>query len=100
MERLINVALSNFSDLPPSLVETGAGNKAVERVTIDLAKLYHHYYLDAFDNTPPDPDPVHFEHLRFLCPTKDFCLLGEGIGASSYTKRNKSTELGCAFCRW
>lgn len=100
MERKIQLALSRFPVTPNSLRETPANDSPRTEISVNLANLYHHYYLDSFERRPPDPDPAQFEHLRFLLPTDDFRLSGDGIGASTSVRRHRSNELGQAFCRW
>src|ERR1700680_2452043 len=99
MQRTIEVALNAFEAVPPGLQMPELGG-VVDTVTVDLANLYHHYYMDSYDCQPPDPDPAHFEYLRFLATSRDFRLLGDGIGSSVSKRRHASNELGQAFCRW
>src|SRR5690348_6853685 len=100
MERVLKLALNNFDTTPPSLQDADGTGKPVTEVTVNLASLYHHYYLDFYGHAPPDPDPTRFEYLRFLSPTADFRLSGEGIGDCTVIRRHSSTALGQAFCRW
>ena len=97
MERTVALSLNNFVSLPPTLC--GASNIAIDEIKIDLANLYHHYYLDSYGITPPDPDPAHFEYARFICPDEHFRIAGGGLGISTAARRGRSTDLGQAFCR-
>jgi hypothetical protein len=99
MEKTLKLSLNRFTAIPSSLRNGSAVNCPAPEITIQLADLYLHYYLDSFGRTPPDPDPAQFEYLRFLLPTKDFRVRGDGIGASIVTRRHSSTALGQAFCR-
>jgi hypothetical protein len=56
--------------------------------------------MDTYGIAPPLPDPTHFEHVQFLTSEPSFRILGDGIGQGTTARRNKSTELGQAFCRW
>lgn len=69
-------------------------------IDLDLAALYHHFYLDTYGIEPPSPDPAQFEHMRFLMPSDEFRFQGDGVGASTNAMRSKSSEMGQAFCRW
>ncbi|MGO4309128.1 hypothetical protein AB4Z35_04500 [Pseudomonas sp. KB_15] len=99
MKRSLHLALSQYKPIPSSLQGAGIG-KTKEVIDVDLAGLYHHYYLDTLGTEPPSPDPAQFEHLRFLMPSEDLRFQGEGVGASTNAKRSKSSEMGQAFCRW
>jgi len=100
MERSIDLALNRFASIPASLRVHPSVNQSKQDIQINLTALYHHYYLDSYGQVPPDPDPCHFEYLRFLSNSRDFRLLGDDIGASTVARRHSSTELGQAFCRW
>jgi hypothetical protein len=99
MQKTLTLALNRFATIPHSLREEAATNSPRREIDFNLGSLYHHYYLDSYGRTPPDPDPAQFEYLRFLLPTGDFRLRGDGIGASTVTRRHSSTALGQAFCR-
>jgi hypothetical protein len=99
MEKTLKLALNRFTAIPSSLRNGTALNCPAAEITIQLADLYLHYYLDSFGRTPPDPDPAQFEYLRFLLATKEFRVRGDAIGASTVTRRHSSTALGQAFCR-
>lgn len=100
MERTIGLALNKYSVVPHTLRAHPTKNLAASSIKVGLAGLFHHYYLDSFGTTPPEPDPVQFEHVRFLLPCSDFRFQGSGLGISPAIKRSRSTELGQAFCRW
>lgn len=99
MQKTLALALNRFATIPHSLREEAATNTPRVEITFDLGSLYHHYYLDSYGRTPPDPDPAQFEYLRFLLPTTDFRLRGDGIATSTVIRRHSSTALGQAFCR-
>lgn len=99
MNRTLRLALKDFAMVPNSLRQNPANNVARPDISFDLAGLYHHYYLDCYDRTPPDPDPAQFEYLRFVMPSSDFRLTGDGIGSPTTKRRHSSNELGQAFCR-
>ncbi|HKS74961.1 MAG TPA: hypothetical protein VJQ82_17270 [Terriglobales bacterium] len=99
MERTLKLALNKFDQVPKSLID-GKSGCPLEEITVNLTSLYHHYYLDSYGRIPPDPDPAQFEYLRFLLPTSDFRLKGDGIGVCTAVRRHSSTALGQAFCRW
>jgi hypothetical protein len=75
-------------------------NAARLEIDINVAELFHHYYLDTRGHRPPDPDPTLFEHLSFFLPQKHLRLRGAGFGTYREFRRNRSNELGHAFCRW
>jgi hypothetical protein len=98
MERLLKLALNKFNEVPATLKHPASG-AAVSEFNVNLASVYHHYYLDTHGCVPPDPDPAHFEPVRFLAATDDFRFLGNGLGVGTMVRRNRSSELGGAFCR-
>lgn len=100
MQKTLGLALNKFGVIPSSLRESAPVNSARPNLTVSLSGLYHHYYLDTYEQSPPNPDPAQFEYLRFLVPTDEFRVRGGGIGASTVARRNRSTDLGQAFCRW
>ena len=100
MEKTIALALNKFPSVPLTFRETPTNDVARKEVQINLADLFHHYYQDLYGRSPPNPDPAQFEHLRFLVPEEGFRMQGDGIGVSTAVRRNRSTELGQAFCRW
>jgi hypothetical protein len=98
--KTVHLKLKDFPTIPPTL--QGAGGTAKPALDIDLADLFHHYYLDGRGVSPPDPDPVHFEHVRYLLPCPDFRFQRDGLGVAGNTNAriSNSTQLGQAFCRW
>jgi hypothetical protein len=100
MERTIALALNKFPSVPLTLRETPTNDTARKEIRINLADLFHHYYHNSYGRSPPNPDPAQFEHLRFLVPEEGFRIQGDGIGISTAVRRNRSIELGQAFCRW
>lgn len=99
MNRKLQLALNKYQPIPPTLQGANA-QSAKPIIDLDLAALYHHYYLDTYDTQPPSPDPAQFEHMRFLTPHDDLRFQGAGVGASTNARRGKSSEMGQAFCRW
>jgi hypothetical protein len=99
MERTLRLSLNHFDPVPERLLEVPSSNTARENIPINLASLYHQYYLDSFGVAPPDPDPTNFEHLRFFVPGSELRLRSDGIGIHPEIRRHKSNELGQAFCR-
>lgn len=100
MEKEVRLLLNRFPKLPFSLSESGKGDSPRTSLEVNLANLFHHYWLDSYGVAPPNPDPVHFEHLQFLVNTEEFRIRGSGIGEPTHIRRNRSQELGHAFCRW
>jgi hypothetical protein len=100
LSRFIGLALNKFPTTPNTLREKPSVDGARGDIVVNLASIYHHYYLDKHGRVPPDPDPAHFEHLQYLTPDPEFRVLGEGLGPSTASRRNQSSELGHAFCRW
>lgn len=100
MDKRLQLRLNNYAQIPRSLADLSNAAVPTSDVSVDLAKLYHHLYLDSYGASPPNPDPAYFEHARFMTSDYDFRLLGNGIGASTSARRSKSSELGQAFCRW
>ncbi len=99
MERTLRLSLNQFENVPDLLRPFPEKDLAYSGILVNLANLYHQYYLDSYNSGPPNPDPATFEHLRFLAATSDFRLLGDGIGVHPGIRRHKSNELGQAFCR-
>jgi len=100
MQKTIRLLLNRFPNLPVSLQESANANYPKETLEVNLATLFHHYWLDSYNAAPPDPDPAHFEHLRFLVNSEEFRIQDTGIGIPTHIRRNRSQELGHAFCRW
>lgn len=98
MYKSIEIALSKFDEVPLNL-QGAQADSIVPKVILDLANLYHHYWMDFYDETPPDPNPTNFEYLKYLMPCEDFRSYGDGIGANTNAKRITSNRLGQAFCR-
>ncbi|PMQ13047.1 hypothetical protein PseAD21_05140 [Pseudomonas sp. AD21] len=99
MKKKLYLALNKYKPIPPTL-QGATKEKAKTVIDLDLAGLYHHFYLDTYGTQPPFPDPAQFEHMRFLMPDDEFRFQGDGVGASTNAKRSKSSEMGQAFCRW
>lgn len=99
MEKIIKLALNKYAPIPDSLQNRSSGSAAID-IPIDMAALFHHYYLDTRGHAPPDPDPAHFEHLSFFCADPHLRLKGDGIGTSLAFRISRSNDLGQAFCRW
>lgn len=100
MRKSVRVALNKFPDVPASLQDPTAPGSPVSEIMVDLADLYHHYFLQSYDKSPPNPDPAQFEHVRYLEPSTAFRFQPNGLGANKTKKQNNSNELGEAFCRW
>jgi hypothetical protein len=100
MEKTIGLALNKFNPVPASLRSVPAQNTPRTEIIVNLASLYHHYYVGSYGRFPPDPDPVHFEHLQLLLADREFRARGRGLAASIEASRNRSNDLGHAFCRW
>lgn len=100
MRKTLRLALNRYAPIPVTLREDPAIDVAKVEISVNVASLYHHYFLDSFDIAPPNPDPAQFEHTQFLLPTAEFRFQGNGLGASPAIRRHRSNELGQAFCRW
>lgn len=100
MQKTIGLALSEYDPIPVSLLAPAQSNEPVEELTVDPARLFHHYYLDTRGYAPPDPDPAQFEHLRLLLPCTEIRVRGDGFGKGVAFRKHRSNELGQAFCRW
>lgn len=100
MQKSVKVALNKFPSVPASLDNPADPGSPVPEIMVDLADLYHHYYLQSYDRVPPNPDPAQFEHVRYLEPCTAFRFQPNGLGANKTKKQNNSNELGEAFCRW
>lgn len=95
--KTVQLRLSKFPVIPNSL-KSPNGSAALS-IGIDLAKLYHHYYIDSRGMAPPNPDPAEFEHIRYLMNCPEFRFQRNGLGTNKTFRGNKSNELGQAFCR-
>jgi hypothetical protein len=100
MHKTIKLSLKDFGTIPNSLRVEPKINSPVSEVVIDLARLYHHYYLDTRGFALPNPDPAQFEHLGLLLPCAELRVRGEGFGVGAAFRQHRSNELGQAFCRW
>lgn len=100
MHKTLRLALNKYSQVPRELRLAPSINTPKPTIEVDLAALYHHYFLDSFGTEPPDPDPAKFEHAQFLLPTPEFRFQGNGLGIAPAIRRHRSNELGQAFCRW
>jgi len=100
MQKSVRLALNKFPAVPASLEDPAKPGNPVQSVMVDLADLYHHYYLQSYDKAPPNPNPAEFEHVRYLEPCTAFRFQPNGLGANKTKKQNNSNELGEAFCRW
>ncbi|MBN9319758.1 MAG: hypothetical protein J0I28_08760 [Caulobacterales bacterium] len=99
MLKTVKLALSQFpKPLPDNLL--GPEGAPLTEIEVNLGDLFHHYYLDSWGMTPPNPDPAHFEHVQFLLPSQEFRFSSQWAGLNKTFKGNKSNELGQAFCRW
>lgn len=99
MKKTINLKLNKFPSTPNVLLDPTRPGMALTNISINLASLYHHYYLDTHGKAPPNPDPANFEYVEFLASCGDFRYVCRGLGTSATSKRNKSYEMGQAFCR-
>lgn len=99
MLKTVRLALNAFPSTPSSLVNPATG-LAVPQVSVELADLYHQFYVDTYAEGPPDPDPAHFEHAHHLLPCQDFRFKWNGLGVNKTAKASASNRLGQAFCRW
>ncbi|NEJ17719.1 hypothetical protein GR211_33265 [Rhizobium leguminosarum] len=98
MFKTINIAINKFPVTPPLLMDaSGAVRSSLD---INLAALYHHYYLDCYGRVPPNPDPAQFEHVQLLTTQTELRVRGDGLGANPATRQHRSNELGQAFFRW
>jgi hypothetical protein len=100
MQKSVKLALHKFPAVPTSLDNPAKPGHPVSEIMVDLADLYHHYYLQSYDRAPPNPNPAEFEHVRYLEPGIAFRFQPNGLGANKTKKQNNSNELGEAFCRW
>ena len=100
MYRTIQLKLNNFNPIPCLLLTAPSGTAPIDRLPVDLANLYHHYYLDNHHYKYPTPDPSNFECLQFLTNDRDFRFIDEGFGHTKQARGNRSSELGQTFCRY
>ncbi len=99
MEKTLQFSLNKINLIPNSLRAISSQNIPGSDLPVNLTSLYHHYYLDSYDRTPPNPDPAQFEYLPFISSNKDFRLTGDGLGANTNKRRSNSSSLGQALCR-
>lgn len=100
MNKEIDFRLNKFNTTPNTLRKDPTANDPKTTTTIDLCRLFHHYYLDSYGVTPPNPNHANFEYLRFLSSCRDFRFVNDGPASSKGKKRTISMELGQAFCRY
>lgn len=80
MQKSVRLRLNKFPAVPASLQDPAKPGNPVQEIMVDLADLYHHYYLQSYDRAPPDPDPAQFEHVRYLEPCSAFRFQPNGLG--------------------
>jgi hypothetical protein len=99
MNKTIRFVLNDFPCVPHRLRKIAAIDAATDTFVVDLARLYHHYFVDNFD---AKTTLLHsnFEYLNQLSETRDFRFLDNSIGRNKYKKRSISSELGQASCRY
>lgn len=100
MRKSINLALNKYTLVPDSLKSDPAKNTPIDEIDVDLARLFHHYYLDTRGHAPPNPDPAQFEYLSLFLPCTELRVRGDGFGISVTFRQATSNQLGQAFCRW
>lgn len=100
MQRTVAIHLKDVHNVPQSLRADPTANRACLDTEVNLARLFHHYYLDSFPAGPPKPDPSRFEYLELIAPGDWFRFLRHVSEASTVKKRGISIDLGQAFCRW
>ena len=54
MNKSIDFELNKFPVIPHGLRENPSIDIADKSFIIDLARLYHHYYVDCYGSTPPN----------------------------------------------
>ena len=100
MQRSIKLFLNKFDVIPNTLRAKSNVDVAAKEVDVDLARLYHHYFMDTRGVALPDPDPAQFEHLALMLPISEFRVRGDGFGVATTFRRHRCNEMGQAFCRW
>jgi hypothetical protein len=55
MERTLDLYLKDVPVVPAQLRLSPQTNTAVTETTVDLGRLYHHYYMDGYEVSPPNP---------------------------------------------
>lgn len=69
-------------------------------LSVDLVDLYLHHFFDKWERIPPNPDPVHFDHVRYLMPTPDFLVSTEWIRGLHNVSRQHVKRTWASICRW
>lgn len=100
MRRTVKIKLNKFSPIPSSIRANPQIDQAANEISIDLGRLYHHYYMDSYGQRPPNPNPANFEYLNFLTTGPELRFLGDGPATGTAKRRSISTEMGQAFCRY
>ena len=100
LKKTLLLNLKNFPTIPNSLRPTPTSSIASADVEIDIARLFHHYYIDKHGKRPPEPDLAQFEPARFITNDNRFRFIGDGFGDYPAAKQAGSNQLGQAFFRW
>ncbi|TVU89665.1 hypothetical protein [Vreelandella titanicae] len=100
MKREFDLKLKDFPTIPNSLRKNATKNFAKSSVDIDIARLFHHYYIDKHGKCPPSPDLSQFEPAMFLTNENAFRFSGSGFGNYPAAKQAGSNQLGQALFRW
>lgn len=100
MNKTIKFELNRFPTIPHNLRSNPSTNTAASEFSVDLSRLYHHYYTDTWGVSPINPDHTNFEYLRFLHNSNDFRFLEARVSTSEANKRMISFKLGQAFFRY
>jgi hypothetical protein len=100
LKKHLKLNLNKFPIVPNSLRDDPKIDKARKEVEVDIARVFHHYYLDKFGKRPPSPDPAQFEPVEFLVEEDGFRFTGAGYGDYPAAKNSGSNQLGQAFMRW
>jgi|SRR5215831_541423 len=85
MNRTVHLKLHKVVQVPNSLRINPSVNDPVSTLSVDLGRLFHHYYFDSYESEPPDPDPTNFEYLKFLAATPEFRFSGKGPANNNKT---------------
>lgn len=97
MTRTIEFELNEFPSTPATLVDPTT-NAPLDTLSVDVKKLFHHYFLAKYGDDAEDTGV--YEYERGLTAGPDWRFRGAGIGADKEAKRNVSNELGKGFARW
>lgn len=97
MKRTIELELSQFATVPPTLVDPKT-KVAATTLTFKVRGLLHHYFLSKYGESAKARG--RYEYEQFLAAGPDWRFQGNGIGADKEAKRNVSNELGKGFARW